>query len=193
MAISPANAQAHCRRTGCHKAPVATPEVTPTSRAVQHLIARRTAKSHTAIVVALWSAWLSLGSQLTAFGYQAEGGAGWSPTAAAPAPTSGASTPTIPEKSVAVLPFVDMSEKKDQEYLADGMTEEIIDLLESPGFTCSGANIIVLFQGKVRGHPNHCPQASCHARIGRQRAQIRKSFAHHGPANPRRQWISHLV
>jgi TolB-like protein len=28
-----------------------------------------------------------------------------------------------------VLPFVDMSEKKDQEYFADGMTEELIDML----------------------------------------------------------------
>jgi TolB-like protein len=37
--------------------------------------------------------------------------------------------PTIPQKSVAVLPFVDMSEKKDQEYFADGLTEELIDLL----------------------------------------------------------------
>ncbi|MBS0380724.1 MAG: TIR domain-containing protein [Proteobacteria bacterium] len=35
----------------------------------------------------------------------------------------------ITEKSIAVLPFVDMSEKHDQEYFADGMAEEIIDLL----------------------------------------------------------------
>jgi len=28
-----------------------------------------------------------------------------------------------------VLPFIDMSEKKDQEYFGDGMTEAIIDLL----------------------------------------------------------------
>jgi TolB-like protein/DNA-binding winged helix-turn-helix (wHTH) protein/Flp pilus assembly protein TadD len=34
-----------------------------------------------------------------------------------------------PEPSIAVLPFVDMSEKKDQEYLADGLTEEILNLL----------------------------------------------------------------
>jgi TolB-like protein/DNA-binding winged helix-turn-helix (wHTH) protein/predicted Zn-dependent protease len=34
-----------------------------------------------------------------------------------------------PEHSIAVLPFADMSEKKDQEYFADGMTEEILDLL----------------------------------------------------------------
>jgi TolB-like protein/DNA-binding winged helix-turn-helix (wHTH) protein/Flp pilus assembly protein TadD len=35
----------------------------------------------------------------------------------------------VSDKSIAVLPFVDMSEKKDQEYFADGMAEEIIDLL----------------------------------------------------------------
>jgi TolB-like protein len=40
-----------------------------------------------------------------------------------------ASTAVISDKSIAVLPFADMSEKKDQEYFADGMAEEIIDLL----------------------------------------------------------------
>jgi len=35
----------------------------------------------------------------------------------------------VSDKSVAVLPFVDMSEMRDQEYFADGMAEEIIDLL----------------------------------------------------------------
>jgi adenylate cyclase len=37
--------------------------------------------------------------------------------------------PTVPEKSVAVLPFVDMSESKDQEYFSDGLSEELIDHL----------------------------------------------------------------
>jgi adenylate cyclase len=35
----------------------------------------------------------------------------------------------ISEKSVAVLPFLDMSEKKDQEYFSDGLSEELIDML----------------------------------------------------------------
>jgi TolB-like protein/Tfp pilus assembly protein PilF len=35
----------------------------------------------------------------------------------------------ITDKSIAVLPFVDMSEKKDQEYFADGLAEELLDLL----------------------------------------------------------------
>jgi serine/threonine protein kinase/TolB-like protein/Tfp pilus assembly protein PilF len=35
------------------------------------------------------------------------------------------------DKSIAVLPFVDMSEKKDQEYFADGLSEELIDHLSN--------------------------------------------------------------
>jgi TolB-like protein/Flp pilus assembly protein TadD len=47
----------------------------------------------------------------------------------APAPVRTPVAPAIPDKSVAVLPFVDMSEKKDQEYFADGLSEELIDHL----------------------------------------------------------------
>src|SRR6266481_4432867 len=35
----------------------------------------------------------------------------------------------IPEKSIAVLPFVDMSAGKDQEYFSDGISEELLDAL----------------------------------------------------------------
>ena len=35
----------------------------------------------------------------------------------------------ISDKSIAVLPFVDLSEKKDQEYFADGIAEEVLDRL----------------------------------------------------------------
>jgi serine/threonine protein kinase/Tfp pilus assembly protein PilF len=34
-----------------------------------------------------------------------------------------------PARSIVVLPFVDMSEKKDQEYFSDGLSEELIELL----------------------------------------------------------------
>jgi TolB-like protein len=40
-----------------------------------------------------------------------------------------AATVAISEKSIAVLPFVDMSEKHDQEYFSDGLSEELIDML----------------------------------------------------------------
>jgi TolB-like protein len=38
-------------------------------------------------------------------------------------------TRVISDKSIAVLPFVDMSEKHDQEYFSDGLSEELIDHL----------------------------------------------------------------
>lgn len=43
----------------------------------------------------------------------------------APAPAAFA----IPEKSIAVLPFVDMSERHDQAYFSDGLAEELLDRL----------------------------------------------------------------
>ncbi len=42
---------------------------------------------------------------------------------------TGAPTATATAKSVAVLPFADLSEKKDQEYFSDGLSDELIDLL----------------------------------------------------------------
>jgi TolB-like protein/predicted Zn-dependent protease len=36
---------------------------------------------------------------------------------------------TAPQRSIAVLPFVDMSQEKDQQYLGDGLAEELLNLL----------------------------------------------------------------
>jgi TolB-like protein/thioredoxin-like negative regulator of GroEL len=57
---------------------------------------------------------------------------------------------TAADKSIAVLPFTDMSEKKDQEYFADGMAEEIIDLLvKVPGLKVIGRTSSFQFKGKT--------------------------------------------
>ena len=50
---------------------------------------------------------------------------------AAPPPGSerGAAASAAHDKSIAVLPFLDMSEKRDQEYFSDGLSEELIDRL----------------------------------------------------------------
>jgi TolB-like protein len=48
------------------------------------------------------------------------------PSAAVVVPVT---SPAFSEKSIAVLPFVDMSEKRDQEFFSDGLAEELIDLL----------------------------------------------------------------
>jgi TolB-like protein len=61
------------------------------------------------------------------------------------APTEGGAA----EKSIAVLPFLDMSEKKDQEYFADGMAEEVIDLLTKiPGLRVIGRTSSFSFKGR---------------------------------------------
>jgi TolB-like protein/Tfp pilus assembly protein PilF len=44
-------------------------------------------------------------------------------------PSAAPGAEAIPQKSIAVLPFVDMSEKHDQEYFSDGLAEELLDLL----------------------------------------------------------------
>jgi TolB-like protein len=49
--------------------------------------------------------------------------------AASVAPTTTPAATAISDQSIAVLPFVDMSEKKDQEYFSDGLSEELIDML----------------------------------------------------------------
>jgi TolB-like protein/Tfp pilus assembly protein PilF len=56
----------------------------------------------------------------------------------------------ISDKSIAVLPFADMSEKKDQEYFADGMAEEVLDLLAKlPGIRVIGRTSSFQFKGKT--------------------------------------------
>jgi TolB-like protein/Flp pilus assembly protein TadD len=59
-----------------------------------------------------------------------------------------ASVPIV-DKSIAVLPFVDMSEKKDQEYFADGMAEEILDILAKvPSLKVIGRTSSFQFKGR---------------------------------------------
>ena len=70
--------------------------------------------------------------------------------AAVGASTAAPQTAAISDNSIAVLPFIDMSEKKDQEYFADGMAEEIIDLLAKiPSLTVIGRTSSFQFKGKT--------------------------------------------
>ena len=63
---------------------------------------------------------------------------------------SAPASPAVPEKSIAVLPFVDLSETHDQEYFADGMAEEIINLLvKVPELKVIGRTSSFQFKGKT--------------------------------------------
>ena len=63
----------------------------------------------------------------------------------------GASIPAD-QKSIAVLPFVNMSADKNDEYLSDGMTEELINVLAKvPGLRVPGRTSCFAFKGKNEG------------------------------------------
>jgi TolB-like protein/Tfp pilus assembly protein PilF len=70
------------------------------------------------------------------------------PSGMASPPVESAATP-INEKSIAVLPFADMSEKKDQEYFSDGLADELLDLLtKTPGLHVIARTSSFSFKGK---------------------------------------------
>src|SRR6266513_1168172 len=55
----------------------------------------------------------------------------------------------IPEESIAVLPFVDMSAGKDQEYFSDGISEELLNLLAKiPQLQVTARTSSFAFKGK---------------------------------------------
>jgi TolB-like protein/DNA-binding winged helix-turn-helix (wHTH) protein len=109
MAASPASAVA--------------PSVTPIARAKRLPPGGPAAWTVLAIVALILGAYLFVRSAQRA-----------APPAAAVVPVATANIPipprgAPPNASIAVLPFVDMTEKQDLGYLADGITEELIDLL----------------------------------------------------------------
>jgi transcriptional activator of cad operon len=64
-----------------------------------------------------------------------------------------------PQKSIAVLPFLDLSEEMNQEPFADGMTEELIDKLSKiPGLQVSPPTSSFYFKGKLWPHSRGTPQ-----------------------------------
>ena len=71
-------------------------------------------------------------------------------TSSAPVSQSGASSPaTIPEQSIAVLPFTDVSPQKDQAYFSDGLSEELINQLSRiPTLRVPARRSSFFFKGK---------------------------------------------
>jgi TolB-like protein/Tfp pilus assembly protein PilF len=79
----------------------------------------------------------------------------WLPKRSSAAQTSVADTGSgaqsrIPEKSIAVLPFADLSESHDQQYFADGLAEEILSLLaKTPGLHVVGRTSSFQFRSQA--------------------------------------------
>jgi TolB-like protein/Tfp pilus assembly protein PilF len=68
---------------------------------------------------------------------------------ASASPNTNSMTTPMTDRSIAVLPFVDMSERQDQGYFADGMAEEVVNLLmKVPGIRVIGRTACSQFKGK---------------------------------------------
>jgi TolB-like protein len=70
-------------------------------------------------------------------------------TSAPPPPSTPSPAFAIPDKSVAVLPFVNMSSDKEQEYFSDGLSDELIQMLANvPDLRVPGRTSSFYFKGK---------------------------------------------
>ena len=75
----------------------------------------------------------------------------WAPTeTASESPGERTAAPPLPDKpSIAVLPFDNMSDSREYEYLADGLTEDIITLLaRTPGWFVISRNSAIGYKGR---------------------------------------------
>jgi TolB-like protein/lipoprotein NlpI len=64
-------------------------------------------------------------------------------------PTASLPAPAVSDNSIAVLPFVDMSQAKDQEYFSDGISEELLNLLAKiPQLHVAARTSAFSFKGK---------------------------------------------
>lgn len=80
----------------------------------------------------------------------ADGGGSTGPAGATPT-VSGPVAPAVPAKSVAVLPFADLSEAGDQAWFADGLTEEILNSLAAlPELRVTSRTSSFRFRGEGR-------------------------------------------
>ena len=94
-----------------------------------------------------------------------------------------ASSPTdVPAKSIAVLPFVDLSQQKDQEYFSDGISEQIISALARiHGLFVVARTSAFAFKGKTEDiremgrllHVRHVLEGSVSRGPGRVRVDAR--------------------
>jgi len=147
------------------------------------LVARH--RAATALGVASLAAVVALG----AFSRSAWAGAVGLPRIDAP----GASKAAGPDKSIAVLPFVDLSEAHNQEYFSDGLSDELIDRLARTG----DLRVIAARPRSSSGAQRRCAPDRARTRSGRacwrQRSQGRVDDPGDGPVDQGIGWIPPVV
>ena len=110
-----------------------------------------------------------------------------------PAPIAPAAVVTN-DKSIAVLPFVNMSSDQEQEYFSDGLSEELLNLLaQVPQLRVIARTSSFSFKGKEADIAEIAQQTERRPRARRQRAQVRRHAAHHRAADPHRRQLAPVV
>ena len=118
--------------------------------APEHSIAAHTARRMDRIIVAvLLLALLYFGFDKFVLAPRRDAALVATTTKALKADASAANRSATDERSIAVLPFADLSQAHDQEYFSDGMTEEILDALAKvPNLKVAGRTSSFYFKGK---------------------------------------------
>ena len=139
-------------------APAITPPVTSATSAIKGPAATRKLRRNRLVLAAVFAAVMVALAWLLTDKFWISKRVSHEKPAAAASPVASAGVPAssaISEKSIAVLPFVDMSEKRDQEYFADGMAEEIINLLSNvPDLRVPARTSSFYFKGKSTKLPD---------------------------------------
>ena len=108
------------------------------------------------------------------------------------APGAGVVEP--PEKSIAVLPFVNLSSDPEQEFFSDGISEELLNVLaQYPGVRVAARTSSFQFKGENKDIGEIARMFESETRAGRLGAQVRYPPAHYGPVNRGRFGISLVV
>lgn len=123
--------------------PATVPNLPSASRRLRDSAAWRTASIGLLVMVALVAAWLGWRQ----FGGSARVDAAHS--SSTPPAVAATSAPAPAVKSIAVLAFDDLSEARDQSYLSDGISEELLSRLSQvPGLKVAGRSSSLSFKGK---------------------------------------------
>ena len=114
-------------------------------------------------------------------------------------PPANVATTAVPQavgaaKSIAVLPFVNMSNDPENEYFTDGIAEEIINALSKiQALRVASRTSSFAFKGKNEDIGEHRPQAQGGHGPRGKRPEGGEQAAGHGPAGQRGRRISSLV
>ena len=95
--------------------------------------------------------------------------------------------------SIAVLPFLDLTEEMNHGPFADGMTEELIDKLSKIPGLGTASHVLVLFQGQANTGRRYRQVAGCGLLTRRERAQVRRAATRRRALDSCRQRVCCLV